>query len=159
MTAPGEVQHFFRSVVLTHEGNACLLWPFAKQADGYGVIWHRKRTCVVSRLLCEKTKGPAPSEKHEAAHNCGNSSCVNASHIEWKTHRENEADKKTHGTVYRGSKGQIGEINGSSKLTVENVKEIRRLKGRLSHREIAKKFGLNISHVSKVQRGIAWAHV
>lgn len=52
----------------------------------------------MSRVVCERVNGPAPTEKHETAHGCGNSWCVNKRHLRWATHIENEADKLIHGT-------------------------------------------------------------
>lgn len=73
-------------------------------------------------------------------------------HLSWKTHKENEADKIEHGTRV------TGERHGMAKLTIENVKEIRQIKG-VRQREIAKRFGISSNHVSDIRRGVLWRDV
>jgi hypothetical protein len=92
-TGHGAARTFFETVVLAHESDECLLWPFALNYMGYGKLGGR----IVSRLVCRAVYGPPPRD-HEAAHSCTNKNCVSARHLRWATHKENEADKYLHGT-------------------------------------------------------------
>jgi len=96
----GGVKRYFQDVVLSYEGNECLIWPFARNAKGYGIM----RGGIVSRIVCERANGPPPTPEHQAAHSCGkgHEACCTKRHLSWKTQTENNADKLIHGTSRRG---------------------------------------------------------
>lgn len=124
----------------------CLIWPFGRHKTGYGMmsLSNTKRTAP-HRYICEVIHGPPPSPKHHAAHSCGRGTecCVNPHHISWKTNAENQLD--------RGHKGQPRH-----KLTVEQVLEIRGLKG-LEHDYVtAKRFGVTEVNIRQIQAGKIW---
>lgn len=148
----GDVQRFFRDVVLAYEGHDCLFWPFSKYTDGCGKIQHGGRTQRVPRLVCEHVNGPPPTPKHQAAHSCGNGhlACVTRRHLSWKTGKENQADRLLHGT------DAVGEKNAFAKLTDADVRQIRALRGALFQREIAEQFGVSQSCVSLIHHGKTW---
>lgn len=52
--------------------------------------------------MCQKAHGDPPSPKHDAAHSCGrgHEGCVNPNHLSWKTKKQNQADRITHGTSH-----------------------------------------------------------
>lgn len=151
----GSPKQFLEETVMHHEGDGCLLWPFAKYESGYPQITidgvHRSLT----RLICTRVNGDAPTPEHHAAHSCGNGhlGCVTKRHLSWKTRSENEADKLAHGTHNRG------ERHNMAKLTEADVRQIRALKGTASQREIAARFGIKQSTVSDVQSRKVWKHV
>lgn len=79
-----------------YKGEQCLEWPFrGRDKDGYGRCGQGPRA---HRVMCTLAHGDPPFERAEAAHRCGNASCVNPTHIRWATHKENENDKYLHGT-------------------------------------------------------------
>lgn len=134
------------------QGTECLPWPYARTKDGYACIHVRGTVTTASRVMCEKVHGEAPSPLHVAAHSCGNGSdgCMNPNHLRWATTEENHADKKGHGTHL------VGSANKSSKLSEDQVREIRSLHGQLSQAAVARKFGVSASTVRRIQRGIDW---
>jgi hypothetical protein len=136
-----------------HDDDACIIWPYTRTKAGYGQIWSEGGTQYAHRIVCESVHGPAPTCKHQAAHSCGNGhlGCVNPRHLSWKTHAENMADKLIHGTENRGDR------NGQSRLTEDQVREIRRLKGSMFQREIAEKFGVTLSTVNHIYNRTTWA--
>ena len=75
--------------------NKCLIWPFARNNRGYGVI----NGLLAHRVVCEIVNGPPPSSDHESAHSCGNGhlGCIAADHLRWATHTENMEDMFLHG--------------------------------------------------------------
>lgn len=149
MTDPGEP----RQHMLNHMYDDCPKWPYATSAQGYGIIRVQGRNKVVSREVCEIAHGPPPTPEHQAAHNCGkgNLGCFGANCLQWKTRAENRSDELIHGTRPRG------ERHGLAKLTETNVREIRRLKGKLSQPGIASIYGVSRQTVGEIHRGEIWA--
>lgn len=148
----GYAQNYFREVVLTYDGDECLIWPFGR-INGYGHVRINGQPHLVHRLTCEEVHGPPPTPMHEAAHSCGKGKqgCVTKGHLDWKTHVENEADKIGHGTHSKG------EMNGSAKLTEPEVRQIMALKGVMLQREIAGLFGVMPDTVGAIHRRERWA--
>ena len=149
----GEPMRFFEEVVLKHDRDECLQWPYAKFATGYAELARGTRKERVSRLVCEHFHGPAPSPGHVAAHTCGkgHEACVAPRHLVWKTEVGNHADKLVHGTSYRGSR------HHHSTLTEDQVRAIRRLFGKMKQQDIAKKFHVTAAAISGIKCGRAWA--
>ena len=130
-------------------GDDCLIWPFAKdRASGQTYINGE----FAHRVMCELANGPAPSSKHEAAHNCGNGkgSCVHPGHLRWATRKENEADKLIHGTLV------TGENHHATTLRQSEVIEIRQSKGAVTGRALSRKFGVSPATISRIQNGQTW---
>ena len=76
---------------------------------------------------------------------------MNPRHLSWKTAKQNEADKITHGTIRRGS-----SIN-TSKLSEDDVREIRKMIGKVSAADIARAWGISTVMVSNIKNRKAWA--
>lgn len=150
--APAE---FFDTVVLKHQGDDCLTWPFSGNGVGYGKVFYNGHRVYAHRLACELVNGPAPSPKHQAAHSCGNGNkgCVNPRHLAWKTHQENMDDKYLHGTVAQG------ERNGHAKLTANDVRAIRARKGKSFQHEIAADYGVSRIVIQNILSGKRWSSV
>jgi hypothetical protein len=74
--------------------------------------------------------------------------------LEWCSNKQNT----NHAILKRGEWMSCkGEKNVSSKLTYEDVKEIRSLKGTMLQKELAKKFGVTPSQISNIMKGKQWA--
>lgn len=93
-TPNGEASSFYQEVVLQYDGYECLTWPYACNADGYGMVWRDGKLNNVHRLLCEAIHGPPPTPDHQAAHSCGNGGlgCSTKRHLSWKTRIQNKED-------------------------------------------------------------------
>jgi len=123
----------------------CLIWPFAQSDTGYALFGNPPRK--VHRLMCEYRHGPAPTPEHHAAHSCdrGHDACVNPRHTDWKTPSQNQYDRRRNGQERR-----------KTKLTPDQAKEIRELKGLEHTAETAKRFGIRESNVRLIQSGKTW---
>jgi hypothetical protein len=93
----GTVARYFYETVASHDANECLIWPFARNQQGYAT-WHGQ---IVSRFSCTLENGPPPTAQHEAAHSCGrgHEGCVAKRHMRWATPIQNNMDKALHGTL------------------------------------------------------------
>ncbi|MGE0584101.1 MAG: HNH endonuclease [Flavobacteriaceae bacterium] len=141
----GEAHSFITAIAIPFDADICLEWPFLRNAQGYGQVQWGGRKQLAHRVVCEEVHGGAPSQRHQAAHGCGNSSCVNPHHLRWATPKENDADKLRHGTL------QFGERHPNARLSDDDVDTIRRLRGRISQAEIGRMFGIRQSSVSRIQ--------
>lgn len=112
----------------------------------------RKAACV-HRLLLEAFIGPAP-EKCECRHLNGDRADNNISNLAWGTHKQNVEDSRRHGTMIQGERA------GSSKLTADDVVEIRRLIGEhVSRKDIAQLFQIDVSNISCIVLRKTWSHL
>lgn len=116
----------------TPEG--CVVWT-AHLRNGYGRFNAGGRVVSAHRFAYEALVGPIP-EGHHIHHECENPACVNVDHLRPATNAENV---------------QIGR---AAKLNAEAVAHIRR-----TGRELAERYGVSISRVSEIVRGVGWEGV
>ncbi|TGV15839.1 hypothetical protein EN816_00885 [Mesorhizobium sp. M8A.F.Ca.ET.173.01.1.1] len=147
----GAAMDFYERAVLHYRGSNCLIWPFARNENGYGVLHVSSGSALVSRRVCEEVHGPAPSAIHEAAHSCGkgHEGCVAKGHVSWKTPRSNSTDKLAHGTHNRGERHPL------AKLTEDEVRAIYS-DDRTPQSVIAREYGVSFVTVSDIKRGRSW---
>lgn len=135
------------------QGDACLTYPFGKTGMGYGVVYPDGETQVMAhRWMCEKVHGQAPGGKIWVAHSCanGHNACVNPRHLRWSTPKENGEDRVNHGNAPRG------RDHRNTKLTEEQVQEIRGLRGRMPRAEVAAKYMVTVGAIDGIWRGKSW---
>lgn len=153
--ARGLANRFWAKVALP-DGNGCMLWLGALNANGYGLFSIEGRSTSaqhVSQLLAE---GPPPDEmRTDAAHACRNRNCVAPDHLRWASRRENMSDTRRDGTAI------IGVRNASAKLTDDKAREIRRVfaAGGISKTELGRRYGVHRTTISGIVRGELWSHV
>ncbi len=151
-TARGEPRRWIEANV-QHDGDECLLWPFARMGGGYGHLVHEGRFIPAHRLMCSSAHGQPADETYEAAHSCGNAACVNPRHLRWATPLENNADKVEHGTQLHG------EAIHNTFLTVREVEAIRHLAASgVVQRRIAEAFNITPQRVNEIVKGKTWKH-
>ncbi len=149
-TPTGEPLAYYQNVVLTHEGNDCLLWPYSKNKNGRGNLWFAGKPQDVHRLVCIAANGEPSDPRLQAAHSCGNKLCVNPHHLSWKTRLENKADELEHGTRCRGERKPV------NKLTEAQVREIRSIQG-VSMAELGRRFRVSLQNIDAIKRRKKWA--
>jgi len=133
------------------ETDDCILWPYAKNAAGYGRVWGLGKVNLAPRLSCQMAQGDAPTAKHEAAHSCHTPACLNPRHLRWATRTENERDKISNGTSNRGSR------QWASKLTEYQVREMRiYARSGVKQQDLANYYGLGQATVSQILSGQRW---
>jgi len=136
-----------------YQGNNCLKWPFSTASQGRGTVQVSGKNYAASRYMCILAHGNPPDQSYHAAHTCGkgHEGCMNPRHLAWKTPKENQADKLIHGTLRRGT------AIHTNKLTEDDVRQIRKMIGKVSGVEIAKAWGITPTMVSRIKLGHAWA--
>jgi hypothetical protein len=137
-----------------HTGDDCLIFPGSLGNSGRGAIHYAGKQQSLARVMCILAHGEPPFPRADSAHSCGNGhlGCVHPKHLSWKTRKANLADMVEHGTVPRGEKC------GTSKLTRDQVVEIRALRGRVSVWELGEKFGVSGQQISRIHRRERWEH-
>ncbi len=135
----------------------CWFWTGYKNRKGYGSFVSMGET-LAHRFSYLLYKGQIP-ENMQVCHHCDNPSCVNPEHLWVGTNSENQIDCVKKGRAYRNS--PKGENNGISKLTDNDVREIRRLRkiNKTKYGVLAKKFNISESNIFYILSKRTWSHV
>lgn len=149
-----------------HKTDTCWLWTGYKfQSSGYGgfIPAGVRVYKLAHRIAYELTCGFIPAGLL-VCHHCDNRLCVNPDHLFLGTHQENMKDRNSKGrqgkgqSIGKGGENRTGERNGRSKLTLEQIQEIRSLyaAGGISQTELSKRYGVIQPHISRIVRGDQW---
>ena len=133
----------------------CWVWTAHKDRVGYGTVKLKNRHTMAHRLSWMIHCGEIPVGLL-VLHRCDNRACVNPDHLWLGTHQDNADDKVAKGRC----NPQFGEDNFSSRLTEENVREIRLryAAGGISQYILAKEFGVYQGNISSIINGKKWKH-
>lgn len=117
----------------------------------------RQKMHTVHALVAEAFLDPRPTLRHEVNHKNGIKIDNRANNLEWATRAENI--QHAYDTGLASAVTSRGESSPRAKLTDDAVREIRRLHGVITQRELAERFGISSSIVSGVQSRKRWGHV
>jgi hypothetical protein len=156
----------WRDSYLIHPRTGCCIWQRDKAKNGYGRICVDGVRHYAHRFAWLFLVGPIP-DGMQVCHTCDNKLCVNPSHLFLGTMDENMADKMWKG---RQSKGETrrevmrkvarrGETHPRALLTAEQANEIRNADRGITHRDLAKEFGVSVSCVQQIRVGRNWKHL
>ncbi len=142
----------FAREALASNTDECIVWPFYKMSKGYGHLGTHEGMCLAHRYVCIQAHGEPPLDKPQAAHSCGNTSCVNPRHLDWKDQSANEEDKRAHGTWLTRM--------GGAKLNDEKVLAIRKCyESGATKQELSIEFSTPESTIEKVVNRRSWRHI
>ncbi len=151
-------ERFWRQVVKT---DTCWLWNGDKKSKAvYGQIGMGGKGAplkLVHRLSYEMHKGPI-ADGLMVMHACDTPRCVNPDHLSLGTNSDNIRDAVRKGRWKAIPPMHCGEDQHNSKLTAEDVIFIRQNLD-IPSKELAARFGTNISSIQKVRRRKTWKHV
>jgi hypothetical protein len=141
------IEQFWARVQKTE---TCWLWTAGTDKDGYGKLWKER----AHRASWELHYGLVP-DGLMVCHHCDNPPCVRPDHLFLGTNTDNQQDawRKGRKHVARG-----GECSWA-KVTEADVREMCHLRGVLSQRQIAQRFGVTQRTVSDIQLGKRWTTV
>lgn len=156
-----EEERFFAKVKKIPDG--CWEWQAtigAGSDGGYGVFYGydplrgKKTNMQAHRWSYLHHIGPIPADKI-VMHTCDNRRCVNPEHLKLGTLKDNATDMMLKGRWG----GPVGEDHFNTNLTEQQVEKIRKeyVAGTLYQHQLAKKFGVGQSTISRIVRGEVWA--
>ena len=126
---------------------------------GYASTSRQGKSYWMHRVVyCEHNNLPIDSIAGQVVrHTCDNARCIRPEHLMLGTHQDNMSDMTTRDRQAKG------ELQGASKLTAEQVLEIRaryvpRLKG-ADQRALAKLYGVAQTTIGCIIRREIWSHV
>lgn len=136
----------------------CWMWTANPGPNGYGLFhmnWRGlRRMYTASRVAFTIVKGDCPPN-HIVRHTCDTPGCVNPAHLISGTQADNSRD-----CVERGRNVMMpGETNPNSKLSTENVMEIRRRYQRGNAIHLAREFGISNVMVGLIVKRRSWRHI
>lgn len=142
----------FLEEAISSDSQDCIIWPFYKMKNGYGQVGTHDGMSLAHRYVCTRFHGNPPKENSQARHLCGNRACVNPKHIRWGSPKQNEDDKRNHGTWYkRISNGKWSES------VVKSMREEYDMG--VAPKIISKKYNVPWSTVMKIVRRETWKHL
>ena len=142
--------------------NGCWIWQKAlkfcvRGTHRYGWVTYKNKQMAAHRLAWVLFKDEQLTSSDYICHKCDVPSCVNPDHLFKGTPADNTQDMVKKG---RQSKGSVRKDNGqycATKLTAEQVNEIRNLLDeKVTQVKIAAMYGLNQSTVSHIKNGVSW---
>lgn len=158
----------------------CWLWIGSRDPAGYGQVGIGYKNIRAHRYSFESNvRALLPGEL--ACHHCDNPPCVRPSHLFAGSVGDNTRDAAAKGRLAAGDRHPArlhpermargerngaalypermprGEKVGTSKLTWEQVREIRRLLATgIPSRAVGRLFGVNKSAVNRIRQGVTW---
>lgn len=130
----------------------CWEWTARTLPRGYGHISIENYPEYAHRVVMEMEGHDI--EGKQVNHTCDNPSCVNPNHLYVGTQSENVQD-----SYDRDRRDDVdyasGEDHGQSKLTREEVQDIRDSDS--NQTELAEEYGVSQSLISQIQRGKWWS--
>ena len=133
----------------------CWEWTAGKNQDGYGKIKRNGKTITAHKWSLEQSLGRSLGEGMVTRHTCHNRPCCNPAHLVEGTPIDNVRDRDAAGRTH----GPRGELQGHSKLTSEQVIEIKTYTGTLTHQELGDVYGVKGNCITRIRNGTRWSHI
>lgn len=136
--------------------NGCWIWigffRSKKAKLNYGCFKYKGKTFLAHRISYEVFNGEIPKGML-VCHKCDNPACVNPEHLFLGTHSDNAKDMSAK------KRGTNGEKGFNTKLTEQQVLEIRSLPETMTYKEIGKIYGVVGRTISEIIKRNSWNHI
>jgi hypothetical protein len=133
--------------------NGCWEWTGSRFVGGRPRAARQGPNAYAHRVSWREHFGEIPDGLW-VCHRCNYKLCVNPSHLYLGDVKINSADAARDG-LYR-----VGQKHGRAKLSDDEMKEIREMKGLcISQQAIADAYGVNQTQISRIWLGQTWARV
>lgn len=129
--------------------SGCRLWDGKRDWNGYGTIAYRNKAWMAHRAAWTCAHGPIPPGLI-VCHRCDVRACINPAHLFLGTHADNMADMMAKRRIRRPTSPHF-----APQIVEETVKAIRSAPG--PQREIAARYGISQTQVSKIKLKRSWA--
>lgn len=148
----------------TPQPTPCRLWQGATDKDGYGyrrVDRDGKRFKQgIHRWVMEQVMGRRLFPDEFILHACDNPPCYRIDHLSVGTAADNNHDMMAKGRYVHVAPHLVGEQHGRSKLSDQQVIDIRRARKRgLMAPTLAKEYGVSVATIHRIVRGQSWTHL
>lgn len=151
---PEFVQRFWAKA---RRGDGCWDWTAACTRNGYGKdsvpTGYRPNRTVAAHRVAWIVINQRTTDGLHVLHTCDNCRCVNPDHLFLGTIADNAHDRSLKGRSCQGSR------HPSAKLSEEQVRQIRALRGLVAPSAIARQFGMSVSSIRFIHSGHTWASV
>lgn len=142
-----------RTLAWIREGECIRCTSHALNYYGYPRMTRGGRIKPIARhILMRRFRGDL-LDSMVSRHTCDNKWCIRPDHIISGTHAQNGSDYRERGI----KPDQHGERNPYAKFTSTQIYQVRNAIG--LQKEIAKKFGISKSQVSRIRRRETWIHL
>ena len=133
----------------------CWNWTGSVDKDGYGLTRLNGKLIKAHRLSYSFLNGIIP-EGMCICHHCDNPGCVKPSHLFMGTDADN-----VHDAISKGRLPAHGEKHGNSKLTEDDVHEIRRLYslGNITQESLGKMWRIGQCQIGCIVNRKSWKHI
>ena len=146
-----KIRKRFESYLEAQE-NGCINWIGSKNNIGHGKFWYNNKHIGAHRFAWILSGNTIP-DKYVIRHKCiRNRACCNIEHLELGTQAENMKDRVRDNTLAKGEKV------GTSKLSVDNILDIRSRSGE-SYKVLAKEYNVKEACIYKIVKRINWRHI
>lgn len=130
--------------------DGCWEWDGPRDRGGYGRLSaNGRKPAPLSRVVVKHFKQIDLADDQVVRHTCDNPPCWNPSHLVPGTHTDNMRDRAVRGR------------HPNAKLSADAVEAMRReySTGAVSQKELAVRYGVSQSAVSRAVHGKLWEHV
>lgn len=135
----------------------CWEWTASMHVSGYGQFWDGEKRELAHRFSYMMHNDEDLSDRC-VCHRCDNPRCVNPRHLFAGTQKDNVRDMVRKGRRYVPDVS--GEKNGHSKLTVAQVKELRKRRDKGEKlASLAAEYDVSMSLISQIALRRIWSHV